>query len=122
MHQHGSDALERGEKKKAESFFLQTVRIGEKQGFEFSQNSADQLEQLYLEQRRYPEAENMFLKSKKITARDFPEDYRLQIQIELPLAAMYLQIGQVDKALFELKTAGNNWKLLKREKRNHPPK
>jgi tetratricopeptide (TPR) repeat protein len=116
LHQHGSEALERGEKKKAESFFLQAVSIGEKQGFEFSPNSADQLAQLYLEQRRYPEAENMFLKSKKITARDFPKDYRLQIQIELPLAAMYLQIGQVEKALFELKTAGNNWKASKTRK------
>jgi tetratricopeptide (TPR) repeat protein len=112
LNRQAKDAIKRGDNQNAEQLLLQSVAIGEASGFGFSPNSADELAKIYTEQKRYADAEQMLLKSKTITARDFRNGNLLLMRINLQLARLYMQAGQLPKAQANLEEAFTYWSSL----------
>ncbi len=112
LDRRAGEALEKGDRRLAEKLYLQALKIGGLEGFGFSENPADHLASLYMEEKRYSEAERFYLQSKTITARDFPGDLRLQMQIDVALGSLYLRSNQTEKALAAFRKACKAWLIV----------
>lgn len=91
---------ENGNKSKAESLYLQAVQEGEKNGYSYRTNAAEELAQWYFEQKNYSKAEDMFKKALKAGERDWAKynDFGYEFENNTYLSKVYRAKGDFIKA------------------------
>ncbi|MBP7863887.1 hypothetical protein KA183_19530 [bacterium] len=92
---------------KAESLFLQAVKEGDKNGYEYRTNAAEELAQWYLERKEYAKAEEMFKKALLSGAKDWAkyQDFEYEFENNAYLSQLYRLQNNYAKAVESLKRA-----------------
>lgn len=92
---------------KAESLFLQAVKEGDKNGYCYRTNAAEELAQWYLERKEYVKAEEMFKKALISGAKDWAkyQDFEYEFENNAYLSQLYRLQNNYAKAAESLKRA-----------------
>lgn len=86
---------------KAETLFFQALAEGEKNGFQYSENAAEELAKLYFKNKEYAKAEKMFLKALSIGEKEWAGSRSFDYEYEncTNLSRLYRTQNNYPKAL-----------------------
>ena len=101
LQEKARDEAERKNFARAETFFLQAIAEGEKNGFQYRENAAEELAKLYFKNKDYAKAEKMFFKALSIGDKEWAPSKSFDYEYEncANLSRLYRTVNNYPKAL-----------------------